>query len=301
MNRLFLLIFLQVFFAGLLFAQSQTDSLIISPADTIPVKDTMISADTVFIPTSRDSAKEPSLADTIIMGENILGGGPATIKKEVKGKEALFYMLLGVLLFFASLNRLFPKYFNDLYRLFFRTTLNQSQIREQMIQSPIPSLLLNAFFVITGGLYLDFIFQHYQLDFVEKFWLLYFYCCLGLTITYLIKYFGIKTFGWLFNVHQVADSYIFIVFVINKMIGIFLLPVVVLLAFVGESFFTIILALSFCGIGALFLYRFILTYSAIRKKISINQFHFFIYLFAIEIIPLFIIYKVLLVILPGTA
>ena len=292
---------LQLFFAGLVFAQGNTDSSIINPADTIPVKDTVLSVDTVFWQVVRDSAHEHSLADTIVIGENILGGGPTTIKKGTKGKEALFYMLLGVLLFFALLNRLFPKYFNDLYRLFFRTTLNQSQIREQMIQSPIPSFLLNVFFVITGGLYLDFIFRYYQLDFVENFWLLYFYCCLGLTITYLVKYFGIIIFGWLFNVHDAAGSYVFIVFIINKMIGIFLLPVVVLLAFTGGSIFTITVTVSFFGIGALFLYRFILTLSAIRKQISINPFHFFIYLFAVEIIPLLVIYKVLLLLLTGTA
>ena len=209
--------------------------------------------------------------------------------------------MIALLLLFAFLNRLFPKYFSDLFRLFFRTTLNQSQIKEQMIQSPLPSLLLNLFFVITGGLYLDFIFRHFHLDPFDNFWLLFLYCILGLSVIYFIKFFGLKIFGWLFNFKDAADSYIFIVFIINKMTGFFLLPVLIFLAFTSGDIYSATLTLSYCGIGVFLIYRFILTYSIVRKQISINPFQFLLYIFAFEIIPLLVIYKVLLSILKRTA
>lgn len=300
MYRCFFLIFLQFFFAGFIAAQEVIDSSNVTLIDSVHKKDSLPGIDTAKRLIIPDSAIEHPVADTV-MQKKFSGDNFKNSKKGIKEKDGLFYLLTALLLLFAFLNRLFPKYFNDLYRLFFRTTLNQSQIREQLIQSPLPSLLLNVFFVITGGLYLDFIFRHYQLNFVDDFWLLFFYCCLGLTVIYLIKFSGLKTFGWLFNASEAADSYIFIVFVINKMIGIFLLPVVILLAFTGGSIYSITLTLSYCGIGAFLIYRFILTYIAVRNQISINPFHFFLYLFAFEIAPLLIIYKVLLVILTGTA
>lgn len=215
--------------------------------------------------------------------------------KKFNGKETLFYLLISLLLFFALLRQSFPKYFNDLFRLFFRTTIKQRQIREQLMQTPLPSLMLNGFFVISAGLYINFLLQHFQLKPVENFWLLFLYCTLGLSVIYFIKFIGLKLSGWLFNIREAADSYIFIVFVVNKIIGIFLLPFLVLLAFMQGPGYSVALVLSWCGAGLLILYRLVLTYGAVRNQIKVNPFHFFLYLCAFEIAPLLLIYKVLLV------
>lgn len=211
-----------------------------------------------------------------------------------RGKEIIFYLLILLLLFFAILKNAFPKYFNDLFRVFFRTTLKQKQISEQLVQTPLPSLLLNGFFVITGGLYLAFIIDHYKLNPLENFWILSVYCCAGLSIIYLLKFLGIKTAGWLFSMSEAADSYIFIVFVINKMIGILLLPLLVLLAFSIGYLNQAGLVLSYCLISGMLLYRAILTFVAIRNQVRVNPFHFFLYLIAFEIAPLLLIGKVVL-------
>ena len=99
------------------------------------------------------------------------------------------------------------------------------------MQTPLPSLMFNVFFVASAGLYANFLFHHYQFTPVDNFWLLYLYCCIGLSVIYLVKFVGLKICGWLFNMQQAADSYIFIVFIINKVIGISVLPFLILLAF----------------------------------------------------------------------
>jgi hypothetical protein len=48
------------------------------------------------------------------------------VKKSIKkttGQEILFYALIAMLLFYAVLKLAFPKYFTDLFRVYFRTTL----------------------------------------------------------------------------------------------------------------------------------------------------------------------------------
>ncbi len=215
-------------------------------------------------------------------------------KKEFKGKELLFYLLVFLLLVFAFFKKLFPKYFNDLFRLFFRTTLKQRQIREQLMQTPLPSLLFNSFFILIAALYIDFLLQHFKLGPVDHFWLLFLYCGLGLSGIYLVKFLGLKLSGWIFNMQEATDTYIFIVFIVNKMIGIFLLPFLVMLAFADGYIYSIALTLSWCGVGALLFYRFILSYSAVRNQVSVNPFHFLLYLCAFEIAPLLLIYKALL-------
>ncbi|MEI9911270.1 MAG: DUF4271 domain-containing protein [Bacteroidota bacterium] len=225
------------------------------------------------------------------------GSQPVVIRtglRQFQGKEILFYGLIGLLIAFAFLRQAFPKYFNDLFRLFFRTTLKQKQVREQLMQTPVPSLLLNFFFVISGGLYIDILLQHFGSAPVDNFWLLFLYCALGLSIIYTIKFLGLKISGWLFNMKEGGDTYIFVVFIINKVIGIFLLPFLVLLSFLQGNVYTIAMVLSWCGIGVLLIYRFLLTYASVRNQVRFNPFHFFLYLCAFEIAPLLLIYKALL-------
>ena len=200
-----------------------------------------------------------------------------------------------MLLVFAFLRNAFAKYFSDLFRLFFRTTLKQRQIRDQLMQTPLPSLLFNGFFVVSVGLYADFMLVYFKLIVRHDFWNYYFYCCAGLAAIYLVKYAGLKVMGWIFNLRDAADSYIFVVFVVNKVVGIFLLPFLVMIAFMGEPGYTIAVVSSWVGVGSLIGYRFILSYAAVRNQVRFNPFHFFLYLCAFEIAPLLLIYKLLLV------
>jgi hypothetical protein len=219
------------------------------------------------------------------------------VRSDIKifhGKEALFYSIEGILLLFAFVRMAFPKYIVDLFRVTFRTTMKQRQLGEQLIQTPLPSLILNLFFIITGGLYIDFLLQHYQLGGDYGFWRLFGYCMIGLAMIYLVKFLSLKFFGWLFNISDTTNAYIFTVFLINKMIGIFLITILVLLAFAQPGIYQAALFVSFLGVFGLVLYRLILAYGLVRNQIRVNPFHFLLYLLAFEIAPLLVIYKLLL-------
>jgi len=183
-----------------------------------------------------------------------------------QGKEILFYAFVGLLLFLGIIRQLFPKYFNDLFRLFFRTTLKQRHLSEQLTQTPLPSFLLNLFFFFSAGLYLSFWLERVQLNPFDSFW-------------------------WLLDA---AASYTFTVFTINKMVGLFLWPLLVLMAFSTEQVFVVALALSWALLAGLLLYRIGLTYRVVRKQIRLSGFHFLLYVAGFEIAPLLVLYKLFL-------
>ena len=212
------------------------------------------------------------------------------------GKELLFYYLVLLLILFGLLRRAFAKYFYDLFRVFFKTTLKQRQTQEQLLQSSLPSVLMNTFFVLSAGLYLNFILIYFQLSVTANFWLQYGYCAAALAMIYVVKFIGLKLTGWVFNVSNATDAYIFIVFIVNKVLGIFLLPFLLLLAFTKEPLYGSAIYLSWFGIGLLLFYRFILSYAAIRKEVKLNSFHFVLYILSFEVVPLLLIYKLLLLI-----
>jgi len=227
-------------------------------------------------------------------GFNAIAERREGVARDKQDKDLLFYVLVGLLLVFAFLRHAFAKYFSDLYRLFFRTTLKYRQIREQLMQSPLPSMLLNGFFVVCAGFYVAFLLQHYGWIGQDEFWLHFLYASLGLSVIYLLKFLALKVVGWVFNMQDATDSYIFIVYAINKLIGVVLLPVVVMLAFVSEPLYTFALVLSWFGIGVLILYRYILSYAAVRNQVKLNPFQFLLYLLAFEFAPLLLIYKLLI-------
>lgn len=215
-----------------------------------------------------------------------------TIKKW-SGKEAVFYGTIALLIFFALVRNAFPKYLPDLLKSFFQTTVKQRQIKEQLLQNPLPSLLLNLFFTLSAGMFIALLFQYFKwvLDF--NFWLLYLYCVLGLISIYAVKFVSLKFLGWLFQVSEPLDAYIFIVFSTNKIAGIFLLPLLVIISFTNGAVNQAAVSLGIMVLFGLFAYRFFLSFISIRSQIRISFFHFLLYLCAFEVIPLLLINKVL--------
>jgi hypothetical protein len=181
-----------------------------------------------------------------------------------------------------------------MFTLFFRATLRQQQLREQLLQAPLPALLMNIFFVISVASYCTFLAVIYKYPFAENFWSTLFYAILLVAAIYLVKFIFINMVGWLFGISNVTDTYIFIVFLINKMMGIFLIPIIALLAFPTSYLLPVVLMISYILVGGMLFYRFMISYRPVRTEIKLNRFHFFLYLCAFEIAPLLLIYKVLL-------
>jgi len=228
---------------------------------------------------------------------NFYGKGVLITEQLKKGSrdESMFYFLCLLLFYYGFIRIAFLKYLDNLNTLFLRVTMRHQQIRDQVLQSPLPSLFLNILFVISTGLFLSFVADYYNIVPGMNRWLLLFYCCVLLATIYLGKFILLKMVGWMFNIRSATDTYIFIVFLVNKMLGIYLLPALLFMAFAKGQFLTVLMTLTYFFIVILFIYRFIIAYRPVRNEIKLSRFHFFIYLCAFEIAPLLLIYKVLLI------
>jgi hypothetical protein len=208
--------------------------------------------------------------------------------------DGIFYFILSLVLYLALMRLFFPKYMSTMFTLFFRATMRQQQLREQMLQSPLPALLLNIFFVIITGAWLAFMGERIGFFPEAGLWTRFWLGVLIISAIYLGKFVILKTFGWIAGISQVTNTYIFIVFLTNKMIGIFLLSFLILIAFPDPQIVSAVTVLSYIMIGGMILYRFIISFRPVRAEIKLNRLHFFLYLCAFEIAPLLLIYRVLL-------
>lgn len=205
--------------------------------------------------------------------------------------DILFYLVLALLIFFAFLRFLYERYFNNLFRVFFNTSLRQSQLADQLLQARQVSLLFNVLFVLTGGLYIYFLLVHFKWVHSHSPVLAISLCTLSLAVVYFAKYASLLFTGWITGYSQASNTYLFIIFLINKILGVLLIPFIIVIAF-GKSFLQYpAVLLSLLLIGLMFLLRFLRSYGLLRKDIKVSRFHFFVYILGVEVLPLLLIYK----------
>jgi hypothetical protein len=203
-------------------------------------------------------------------------------------------VLIFIILLLALIKKSFPKYFNSIFSLSFQATFRQTQTREQMSQNFFPAFMLNVLFILSGGMFITLFAQFYQFTSIP-FWQLFIYATTMLALVYLVKYFVIVFAGWVFNAPEAATDYRFIVFLINKLIGILFIPILFVIAYTNNDAKKIAITVALCVAGLLFALRYLISLVRIRKNLNLTAFHFFIYLCAVEIMPLLVLYKLLFI------
>ena len=252
----------------------------VKPIDTLKV---ITSAEPAFIPKNKllNNEEEPvSLAVQI---------------KKVKSVDAFFYLIATFVLLLAFLKYFYSRYFTNLFRVFFNTSLRQNQITDQLLQAKLPSFLFNIFFVISGGIYVYILLDQHRLFNTNIKWLVIFSSIALMGLVYFIKYCSLKFTAWITGLHAEVNTYVFVIFLINKIIGIFLVPFIIVAAFSDSKITEIAIMGSLMIIGIFLLLRFFRSYSLIQNQLKISKFHFFLYITGLEILPLLLIYKGLMV------
>jgi Domain of unknown function (DUF4271) len=219
---------------------------------------------------------------------------PVNLKTD-KSDNTFFYLLAVVVLVLAFLKYIFSRYFTNLFRVFFNTSLRQNQITDQLLQAKLPSFLFNIFFVISAGIYAYLILLQYGLFIADNKWVAVFSSIGLMGILYFTKYCTLKFTGWLTGLTEVVDIYVFMIFLINKIIGILLVPFIVILAFADVPIVKIATLVSIISIGIFLLLRFFRSYGLVQNQLKISKFHFILYIISLEILPLMLIYKGLMI------
>ena len=246
--------------------------------------------------------QQDTSAAVLVNGNPLLNVKGTPVSQVVKykirqNKEVTFYLLSGLVLMMAFFRFFFAKYFTNLFKVFFNTSLRQNQLTDQLLQAKLPSLLFNLFFLTCGGVYIYSLLIYYHLITIHNRWILLGSCTGILSIIYFIKFCIIKFTGWLTGYKDTTNTYIFIIFLINKIIGIFLLPFIILITFSETYLVNIAVIVSLLIIGFMFLMRFLRSYFLLQNQLKFSRFHFFLFTCGIELLPLLLIYKGLMLLL----
>jgi hypothetical protein len=251
------------------------------PADTTRSFSPYSLVDSAFLPVWRPSAR-PML--------NTRQAVPFTPPQ----KDLVFYILFVMLLFLGGLIKIFPKYFQDLYRVIAKAGFRQKSIRDQLAQNSMASMLLNLVFFMSGGTFI-FLLAMQQRWVPGEQWLSYMLLSIAfVALLYGVKYIGLLLARWLFGYKEAMDTYIFVVFYFNKVLGLLLLPAIVLLWLGNPAVHGPVLTLVLILIGVVFTFRYRLALPLVRGLTGLSIGHFLLYLLGFEVLPILLLFKILL-------
>lgn len=212
--------------------------------------------------------------------------------RERRTLDDMFYLLMGVVLLLAFVRTVFPRYFKNLFVLFLQTSLRQKQTKDQLLQDNLGSLFVNLLFIISTSIYGALVIKNKAwLDY--PFWHIVLFGAGLLTIVYFGKFLFLQFSGWVFNSREAAVNYTFTVFLVNKVLGVILVPFLFLMAFAEPGFKEVAFTVSVGLVILLLLYRYVISFATIRNTLKVNALHFFLYLCAVEILPLLLLYKLM--------
>jgi Domain of unknown function (DUF4271) len=273
----------------------KTSSIISSAIDSIPVK-----KDSILPPSALSSYNnviQQALKENRFLKASGLPVAAVSRERPASSVTQIFYVLLAVVLLLGFLRFFYTRYFNNLFRVFFNTSLRQSQLTDQLLQAKQVSLFFNILFVITGGVYIYFLLAHFKWIAPARPLMVIGICILTLAGIYFLKYIVLKFTGWLTGYKEAANTYLFIIFLINKILSVLLIPFVIVIAFAAPFLQYPAVLVSLLLAGLMFLLRFLRSYGLLQNQVKVSRTHFFISILGVELIPLLLIYKALMVLL----
>lgn len=209
-------------------------------------------------------------------------------------QTASFFILLALVAAIAIFRQSNPIYFRNLFRAFRNPTLSARQLREPLEQNNIANLALDLFFSVSLGFYLFFALKysfHPQSFSPYTRPVLIGVFIIAIIIIYLLRFFFLRFTGWAFGIQDIMSHYAFNIMLINKIMGIILLPFTFILAFGQGTWVQASLFISLIIITVLIINRYIRSGPAFRYFLTFSKLHFFLYLCASEILPLALLIK----------
>ena len=220
-------------------------------------------------------------------------------KFSLPDKDILFYAVIALIFLYSFLIQIAPQYIAKLFSQFSQSSLRMMQNREQLLQNSLASFIMNIGFVVSFSLMTTLVIFNAHLLPIN-FWEGFFYMCLFFLGLYIGKYICLTIAGYIFNTNELVQTYIFVVFMINKVLGILLIPFIGILAFAKPFLHPFAIWGASLLMVLLLLYRYLFSLTSVRNKLHVSSFHFFLYLCAFEVIPLLILYKLIVQYFGGT-
>lgn len=202
-------------------------------------------------------------------------------------------LLLTALLFYRNRGYLY-----HLITAFKNPNLTQRQLKEMIQQNSLVNSIFNLLALLSFAFYAFVFLKQTQVKLINN-WSdsqLLIGLILAFVIGYSLRVLFQKLIGYIFEISEEMNIYVFQLLLTAKILGILLIPFTVLLYFGEGDYLNTILYLSIFLILVSLLLKYLRSGFLFKAFIGFSKFHFILYLCASEILPFLILLKLLMII-----
>jgi hypothetical protein len=214
-----------------------------------------------------------------------------TSKNAIEASDGMIGIVIGFTLFFLYMRMIFGRYMN----MFFNAMFNRLRAHHMQEESGLilgrVSFSLNIFYFLTLGLLAQHVVDFQGLQLFELSQFKSFLLLSGLAIgVYLVKWIFAHILAHFLQIQSVTKAYFFHTFIYNKVFALVSFPLLLALPYIDTSWVDVVLPAILVFLGFIYLLRFfrVIAFS-IQRKLSL--FYLFLYLCALEIIPILVGYN----------
>lgn len=255
-----------------------------------------------FVPTIDStiklSPKIPNSTSTSLFSNHLLK--PSSDQPDWKAPNT-DYWIPGILFFcfvvYVYLKTQYRKKINEVFNVFFSNrTLNKLSREDYALNNRL-SLGMMLVFILTSSLFLYELNDRYKwmkTIYGYEFWT-YVKIILIVSGLFFSKIFMVRMLGMIFNRSHEAEEQIFNIFLFNKVLGLFLFPIVIGIVFIDAHYKNLFIYSVPILLSLIFIYRILRSFSSYITDSNFSKLYLFMYLCALEIIPLVVIIKLFII------
>ncbi len=220
---------------------------------------------------------------------------PLTAKeKESNYRRFLFITVLVMLIFLTLVVTIFRLLIGKIWQAFLNDNLLNQLLREQSAGMTLAYSILYVVFFMNAGLFAYLALRHLEIEPAKSNFASLLVCTGAITGFFLIKHLVLYLISAIFPVAKEVGSYQFTIVVFNIIIGFFLAPLILLIAYapaemthyvIYGTFLLLVLAYLFLSLRGLFI---------ANRFIAWHKFHFLLYLCTVELAPIMVIIKLVI-------
>ncbi len=205
----------------------------------------------------------------------------------------LFWFLLSVLLFFTAIISISRKRLEQVYHAFLNDNMLRQIHRTNKGMVSISYFLLYLLFFVNLGLFIFLSAGQFGLVFSRHFTFLLLLIS-GIGLVFIAKHLLLFLVGKIFPIEKEIKLYNFTIMVFGIILGLLLLPSNLLITYAPPEIARIGVYVAVGAILAIYLFRSLRGLAIGSRYLMLHKFHFLLYLCAVEILPVIVLLKIIL-------
>jgi hypothetical protein len=214
-------------------------------------------------------------------------------KPRLKGETWVIAVIICLILFFAILKNTFSKELSFITQSLYNNRVLGQIKKEYMMFNSWPSLFLYLLFGLTIGMFLYLSAKSYQITYPFKGFEWFLILSAIVIGAFTLKILGLRILGFIFGVQKIFGEYITILYLSYFNAALIFLPLIVAFSLTPNRFAEVYSYLAMFIVGLIFVIQFLRAGASILSNYRFSKTYLIIYLCALEVCPLLILFKAL--------